>query len=443
MSNDTLTVEAPTIAAADIFSQRQTLSAHLPEWFRSLQQEHWARYLELPEPRRLDERWRFANLRRLQDLGRFCPTPFERPEADDLVERAEVVENCAGRLVFVDDNLAAAREMDPELEKQGVIFTTLGDALNRHGDLVKKYFMAETPDLGSEKYEALHVALLRSGVFLYVPDNVEVKRPFAVYNFTQRPGGAIFPHTLFVTGRNARATLVDYQSAANPDTEHLVIANAHIHTGDGAESHHRIIQNWNERTLSFQLNTNNAQRDSQAKSIIVNIGSAQARQEVHGKIFGSGSNVEMYSVNVPTGEQEFDQRTLQTHIAPNSRSDLLFKNALLDQSRTIFSGLIIVEENAQQTDAYQTNNNLMLSEDAESNSLPGLEIKANDVKCSHGATTGRIDESNMFYFLARGIPPARARELLVFGFLEEIIEKFETPAMAQHVRSLLAAKFHL
>jgi Fe-S cluster assembly protein SufD len=148
----------------------------------------------------------------------------------------------------------------------------------------------------------------------------------------------------------------------------------------------------------------------------------------------------VYSLNVPTADQLFDQRTLQTHIAPNSRSNLLYKNALQDDSKTIFSGLIIVEENAQQTDAYQTNNNLLLSDKAEANSLPGLEIKANDVKCSHGATSGQIDDSNIFYFLARGIPRKKAEELLVFGFFEEIIEKFAQEELRDYIRELLENK---
>ncbi|MCC5806535.1 MAG: Fe-S cluster assembly protein SufD [Opitutales bacterium] len=441
MSTETLSAATGVIGDSGVFAARHEFSGGLPDWFTAMQREHWTCFLESPAPTRFDETWRFSDLRPMSTISGFAPTPFEKPDASDLVRQSDTVGNPAGQLVFVDDNLATARVMDADLEKRGVIFTTLGDALNNHGDLVREYFMKETPQLGSEKYEALHVALMRSGVFLYVPDGVEVDRPFVVYNWTQRPGGAIFPHTLFVSGKNSKSTLVEFQRSASTETEHLAIANAHVFSADGSQTNHRIIQDWNTKTLSFQLNTNNARRDTNAKSIIVNVGSSQARQEVHGKIFGSGSNVEMYSVNVPRGVQQFDQRTLQTHLAPNSRSDLLFKNALLDDSRTIFSGLIIVEEGAQQTDAYQTNNNLMLSETAESNALPGLEIKANDVKCSHGATTGRIDESNLFYFLARGIPRAKAHELMVFGFLEEVIEKFEDESLGNYVRGRLADKF--
>ncbi len=219
------------------------------------------------------------------------------------------------------------------------------------------------------------------------------------------------------------------------------MANSHVYSERGARPRHTIIQNWNLNTLSFQLNTSNAQSDVNSRGVLINVGSSQARQEVHGKIFGSGSDVNLYSLNVPRGTQEMDQRTLQTHLAPNSRSDLLYKNALMDDSKTIFSGLIIVAEHAQGTDAYQTNNNLMLSDTAEANSLPGLEIGANAVKCSHGATTGKIDDSNIFYFLSRGIPRRMAEELMVFGFFEEIIEKFDNEELAEFVRGLVRNKF--
>ncbi len=443
MSTEILSHGGKSIADSGTFEERRSLSEHLPEWFRQMQADHWKRYETTQVPTRTNENWRFSNLRPLETIPSFIPTAFTKPEADDLVARSDSVKNPAGQLIFVDDNVASARIMDPELERQGVIFTTLGDALNQHGDLVKEYFMQQTPELGSEKYEALHVALVRSGVFLYVPDGVEIERPFVVYNWTMQPDGAIFPHTLFVAGKKAKASLVEFQRAASTETRHLAIANAHVFSGDGAETNHRIIQDWNLNTLSFQLNTNNAGTRTNAKSILVNVGSSHARQEVHGKIFGSETNVEMYSVNVPGTTQLFDQRTLQTHMAPNSRSDLLFKNALRGKSRTIFSGLIIVEEGAQQTDAYQTNNNLMLSEEAESNSLPGLEIKANDVKCSHGATTGRIDEANLFYFLARGIPKTVAHELMVFGFLQEIIDKFGDESLETYVRARLEDSFHV
>ncbi len=170
----------------------------------------------------------------------------------------------------------------------------------------------------------------------------------------------------------------------------------------------------------------------------MNLGGAYARFEGHAIAAGSGADVHLYSLAAPNKEQAYDQRTLQTHKAPHARSDLLFKNALLDKSQTIFSGLIIVEENAQQTDAYQTNNNLLLSPTAEANSLPGLEIEANDVKCSHGATTGQISPEELFYLNARGIPKRTAFELLVAGFFEEILGKIDD----KEAHDLLADKLN-
>ncbi|MGC9452168.1 MAG: Fe-S cluster assembly protein SufD [Oceanipulchritudo sp.] len=439
--SETLALPNCSLEDPEVFQNHQELAGIEVDWFRRAQQEAWSRYLEMPLPVRTDEKWRFANLGRMKEMGGFHTTAGHEAMAGGLVEKSHRFRKVSGRIILADDTLVGPVELDPALADKGVLFTTLLDAIVKHPELVRKYFMQQTPELGSGKFEALHVALLRNGVFLHVPDGVEIEEPFVVYNWAVEDKGALFPHTLFVTGTNSKATLIEFQEGAHEETRHLAIANAHLYAGDGSQTRHTIVQNWNRSTLSFQLNTNNAGRDTSSKSTLINLGSTQARQEVHGKIFGSGSNVELYALNVPTGTQEFDQRTLQTHIAPNSRSDLLFKNALMDKARTIFSGLIIVEDEAQQTDAYQTNNNLMLSEDAEANSLPGLEIKANDVKCSHGATTGRVDDSELFYFLARGIPRNKAQELIVYGYFEEIVEKLDNPELTEYVRDLVQRKF--
>lgn len=434
-------LEALRIGDSAVFDERQRQFGMTGDWFAALQMESWKRFQELPKPTRVNEKWRFANNRFLDEIDDFRVAPLRAIDEPSLIERSERLTKAAGRLTFVDDNLAAPRAMCPDLEAKGVVFTTLVDALARYPELVKHHFMKHSPELGSDKYEALHVAMLRNGVFVYVPKGVVVDDPFIVNYWNQVDGVAIFPHTLLVCEDDAKATVLEFQESLSPQTRGLVIANAHMIAGDRAQPTHDIIQNWSRSTLSFQLNTNTVGAETLARGLIINLGSRQARQEVHGRILGSDSNVEMYSLNVPRGEQDFDQRTLQTHVAPRSRSDLLYKNALSDNTRTIFSGLIIVEPDAQQTDAYQKNNNLMLSETAEANSLPGLEIQANDVKCSHGATSGRIDESELFYFLARGIPRHKAQELMVFGFFEEIISKFDNAELADLVRAYVERQF--
>jgi Fe-S cluster assembly protein SufD len=189
------------------------------------------------------------------------------------------------------------------------------------------------------------------------------------------------------------------------------------------------------------MDTTTGDRNARITSVNAALGSKRARLENVVRIEGPGSHVRLYGIGVSNHEQEFDQRTLQIHQAGSATSDLLFKNALMGKSRTIFSGLIKVAPDAQKTDAYQTNRNLLLSPEAEANSLPGLEIEANDVKCSHGATTGQIDPAELFYLRARGIPLEAAQELLAFGFLEEIVGKVEHAGLAQVLRERLQKKF--
>src|ERR1700722_5539821 len=145
----------------------------------------------------------------------------------------------------------------------------------------------------------------------------------------------------------------------------------------------------------------------------------------------------MLAVTVASGAREYDQRTLQIHQAPNTKSDLLYKNVLLDSARTIFSGLIVVDPDAQKTDAYQSNRNLVLSESAEANPLPGLEIQANDVRCTHGATTSRIDPEQEFYLRSRGLRREEAEELLIFGFFEEALNRLKSEEIHAALRLLL------
>ena len=181
-------------------------------------------------------------------------------------------------------------------------------------------------------------------------------------------------------------------------------------------------------------------RDARVKSLNLHLGARQARHESLSQLQAPGAFSEMLALTVAGKTQEFDQRTLQIHQAANTKSDLLYKNALNDSSKTIFSGLIIVDPDAQKTDAYQSNRNLMLSEEAEANSLPGLEIQANDVRCTHGATTSRVDPEQLYYLQARGIPPKAARQLLIFGFFEEVLNRLENEPLRDALRGLIQAR---
>ena len=191
----------------------------------------------------------------------------------------------------------------------------------------------------------------------------------------------------------------------------------------------------------IQVNETGVSKDAAAIGFILNTGAAWARNESLSRLEGEGARSDMLSVSVPAREQEYDQRTFQHHVSPGAYSDLLYKNSLYDESRTIFSGLIFVDEGAHRTDAYQTCRNLFMSEDAEANSMPGLEINADDVKCSHGSTSSQISEEEIFYLRARGIDPVRARQLIARGFSVEVIERLGDEKVEEMVLRFLDDKF--
>jgi Fe-S cluster assembly protein SufD len=201
--------------------------------------------------------------------------------------------------------------------------------------------------------------------------------------------------------------------------------------GEGAHVNYVCAQAWSERTLAVQINSTIVGRDASARALTVNLGGEHIRTESVSHLRGQGGRSDMLAVTVADQKQEIDQRTFQIHEAPNTFSDLLYKNALDDEARTIFSGLIRVSPGAHKTDAYQKVRNLLLSDEAEANSMPGLEIEADDVRCTHGATSGQIEDEELFYLRSRGIPMKDAQRLIVHGFLDEVLERLGDKLLAQ------------
>jgi len=417
------------------------VSANEPAWLAERRQAGLEQFKTLPMPTARDEAWRFASVGRLS-IDDFDPAePADPAVLRGFVERSTLVSERAGRCVFVDDAQAAFEGIDEELAAKGVVYLPVAEAIEKHPELMERHFLKESTELGSKKFFGLHASAVRAGTVLFVPKGVEIEKPLVNYYWTRSARSAVFPHTLVVAEDHAKVAVVDLFFSDTDDNAALNVAVGNLHAGNGAQVFRKVVQDWNEKTVSFQLDTTVAGRDAQVQNLAVNIGAERARYESQTRIEGPGADVKMYSLTVAEESQEFDQRTYQIHNAPNAVSDLLYKNALLDKSRTIFSGLIQVAEGAQQTDAYQTNRNLLLDPTAEANALPGLEILANDVKCSHGATTGNIDEAELFYLMSRGIPKRAAMQLMVFGFFEEIIQKVESDELAENLRELIRKKF--
>ena len=411
------------------------MTTTLPAWFTERQQAARARYESLPAPKRNDETWRFSNLKQLDFAG------FEMAagtaSAKDLIARSQGLGKTAAKFVFANDQLIHSESH----VAAGIVCLPLADALVSHGELVKAHFMKQETRLGSAKFAALHEASVSNGLFVHVPDNTEVDGAIEVHHWACGSNTMSFPHTLVVTGKSSKVRVIDIFRSADELSPGVVISYNDLAAGQNSQLDYVAIQAVNEVTRVIQINETTTARDASAKGFILNTGASWARNESLSRLEGAGSRSDMLSVSIPAREQEYDQRTFQHHVSPGAYSDLLYKNSLYDHSRTIFSGLIFVDESAHHTDAYQTCRNLLMSDTCEANSMPGLEINADQVKCSHGSTSSQISDEEIFYLRARGIDPVRARQLIARGFSVEVVERLNDEATETLVLSFIDDKF--
>ncbi|MDR1818206.1 MAG: Fe-S cluster assembly protein SufD [Puniceicoccales bacterium] len=434
--------------SADALSQTTEFpaAAAVSPALAAFQRDAWERFKAAPLPAADSEQWRFASPER-PDLSRFHPaqlapaTPRSATAAGDASDLFATTA-AAGKIRFDNDHISAAENTTAagtgagaELPA-GVVFGDFRSVAAARPDLLAPARFTDAADipLGSAKLLELSHALLAAGAVVHVPDNTEVALPFVIANRLAGDGAAIFPHTLVIAGANARVRLVEHNHGGGRS---LAVGSTIIVAGAGARVSRVCVQDYGEHAQAFHFDHVFAARGAEITSVSLQLGARRSRHESIVRLRGEGADARLYSAAAATGGREIDQRTLQVHESAGARSDLLFKNALFDRAKTIFSGLIQVAQGAQKTDAYQTNRNLLLSPAARADSLPGLEIGANDVRCSHGATNSQLDAGELFYLLARGIPPAVAQELLVFGFFEEILEKVGDDALAEDLRKII------
>ncbi|CAN5356374.1 Fe-S cluster assembly protein SufD [soil metagenome] len=413
----------------------------LPAWFGEEQRVAWAQFQSLPMPARTDQAWRFSKVGVLDLAPYGTARPLSEADSREILARSTGLDETSGRLVFADDQFLERDALSEKLRHAGVIFQPLERAMIEHEDLFRGHFMSHPATLGSAKFAALHEAFVRSGTFLYVPRGVEVELPLETFHWLHSENAAIFPHTLIVAEDLSKVTLLEHFRSTDRRRPGFACGVSDLIVGAGAKVTYICAQDWSDQTLSIQINATTVARDATALNLHLGLGGKYSRLESLSRLTGEGGHSDMLAVAIGDDAQEFDARTLQDHASPHTNSDLLFKNALSGHARNTFGGLIRVEPHAHFTDAYQKVRNLLLSDDAEANSMPGLEIMADNVKCSHGATSGQIDEDEMFYLLARGIPASVARELLVGGFLNEVLERLPAPVLVAKLEELITQKF--
>jgi Fe-S cluster assembly protein SufD len=416
-------------------------SREFPDWFRDQQLAAWQQFESLPKPTRKDQAWRFAN------VGLLDLTPFNyggtlgEEDRAAILEQSRGLDEVAGRMIFAGDQLIERDIISDQLKKRGVIFQSLERAMVEHTELFRKHFMSQPTILGSAKFAALHQALVSSGTFLYVPRGVEIELPIEIFHWLDGENASVFPHLLLVTDELAKVTVIEHFRSVDHHAPGFACGVNDLIAGPGAKVTYVCAQNWADNVIALQMNSTVVDHDASAVSLNLNLGSRYSRFESLSRLVGEGGRSDLLAVAVAKHQQEFDARTLQDHISPHTASDLLYKNALDDRARTIFGGLIRVEPHAHFADAYQKVRNLLLSDEAEANSMPGLEILADNVRCTHGATSGQIDEDELFYLRTRGIPVPMAQRLIVTGFLDEVIQRLNHIAIATHLHRLVEEKF--
>jgi Fe-S cluster assembly protein SufD len=417
-----------------------------PAWLTERRLSAWRTFQETPMPTLRDEAWRYTDISdvRIEDFFPYAPSPDVSTEGDlpDAVQRLikEGEENSA--LLVQHNSETTFVRVDEELSRKGVVFTDLHSALEEHEDLVKERLFGLVPE-GYDKFAALSAAAFSGGSFLYVPRGVAIKVPIQSYRWLDVTG-SIMPRTLVVVEEGATLTYIDEYASAGGEEPALSNGAVELFVGQGANVHYVSLQNWERNMLHFNTIRSSAGRDAVINSLVVSLGSELSRTNVEAGLEAPGSDSEMLGLYFADSNQVLDHHTLQDHLAPNAHSDLLYKGALRDESLAVFSGLIRVEPGAQKTDAYQTNRNLILGTDeAMAVSLPNLEIMADDVKCSHGSTTGQVDDVELFYLMSRGIPRREAEKLVVFGFFGEVTSRIPLRGLKEKLDKAIEAKIGL
>jgi Fe-S cluster assembly protein SufD len=422
-TESTLTLSPPTI---------------VPEWFKELQSRAWTEYETEPLPARTNELWRFSSVKNLSLTDYVAVSEFSGDALQWTSPRS--YPDPAGRLIFANEALVSAELLHPDLKESGVIFTTLAEALQRHSGLLREHFMTQPARLGSAKFAALHKALVRAGTFLWVPRNVEIRAPFEVFHLIDGDYASVYPHTLIIADDNSKVTFIDHFVSTDPTHRGFACGVNDLVLKAGSKLTYVSLQEWSQNFVSVQINSTIAARDAAAVNLALNFGGKYSRLESISRMVDRGARSDMLAISVAHGDQEFDQRTLQDHLKPDTTSDLLYKNVLNDRARTIFSGLIKVERGAHRTDAYQKVRNLLLSDEAEANSMPGLEILADDVRCTHGATSGQVEPEELFYLKSRGIDDLTAKQLVARGFLNEVVGRLPDGELSEYLQSQVEAQ---
>jgi Fe-S cluster assembly protein SufD len=415
----------------------------VPGYLQEYRLNAWEAFQSLPLPKTTDEPWRRTDISDL-DAGSFrLPEKSSGnnfPEVPEELLQPLVSDQHSGQIVIMPGGTRVTLSQD--LVDKGVIFTDLVEAEHTHPEVLEN-IIGRTVKSDESKFAALASAMADKGILVFVPRGIQVEQPLHSILWGPGSGLAYFSHILVWLEEGASLTYVhESASPTENDGQTLHAGIVEINVGPGANLRFVELQSWGEHVWNFSHERARVSRDGNFDWVFVAEGTHLTKNFSDLDLNGIGATGRMSGFYFTDGVQHLDHDTQQNHLAPNTTSDLLFKGALKGQSRSVWQGMIYVAPGAQKTDGYQANRNLVLSKNARADSIPGLEILADDVRCTHGATVGKIDPEELFYLQSRGIPYPEAEKLMVEGFFEPIMQRIPFEGVKTRLRESIARKMN-
>lgn len=419
------------------------ISARLdePAWMAERRLKAFDAYRSIPMPNLSDEPWRRTDIRTLP-ADQLTRRPADEVPVDPGLLNP-LVDNVHDRLLVIHHGHSPIVEGTLDLVDDGVIAVDWTTAVQEYGDILKDYLGTIVPE-GEGKFSALAAAMAENGVLVYVPPGIEVQRPLRSIFWAPGAQAAFFSRILLVVGEGATLTYV--HEIASPtvsggESTHCGIVEVHV--GEGARLTLVELQNLGLHVWNFTHEGARVDRDGYLEWIYSGVGSHLSKNFIKIDLVEEGAESRLSAFSFSDGMQHLDHDTRQNHLAQHTTSDLLFKCALKGRSRSVWRGMIFVAPEAQKADGYQANRNLILDSRARVDSIPGLEILADDVRCTHGSTVGQLEEEPIFYLMSRGLPREEAERLMVEGFFSPIIERIPFESLRARLHCIIRNKMEI
>lgn len=406
-----------------------------PDWLTKQRQTIWDTFCQQDLPTQSEEEWMRTDIR-LFKLDRFA-FPFESEAGAAatplLSEGVHVGGSSSSR-----NGAGGSAQLADKWSQQGVIFCTLEEAARHHGDLLQECLHTAV-DPHADKFSSLHGSCWTTGTFLYVPRGVVVDEPFHSLG-TLQGGGTDLSHMLIVLEDHAEATFLNEWGSPQTDDAGLFCGATELILKPNARLRFVSLQNWGQGVWHFGHQRAVVERDASLQWTVGALGSRLSKINQHVALTGEGAECQVNGVMFTEGKQHLSYHTMQHHAAPHCRSDFLYKAALQDKSRTVWRGMIKVDPAAQKTDGYQRNDNLLLSRGSRADAIPGLQIEADDVRCTHGSTTGRVDDELIFYARCRGFTRKEAIRMIVTGFFQQVFDRVSIESVRDALGNAVARR---